>query len=80
MTTRAAHRKLDRLELKLQRTYANKDYLFREMIVRMHTRARTLARAHAQSACAPARAGGDEKIGHKRRHSLSAPGLAGLDA
>ncbi len=42
-------RKLDRLELKLQRTYANKDYLFREMIVRMHTRARMHARTHAQA-------------------------------
>ena len=59
-------RKLDRLELKLQRTYANKDYLFREMIVRMHTR----ARMHAQSACAPARTDGDEMIGYKRRRSV----------
>ncbi len=58
-------RKLDRLELKLQRTYANKDYLFREMIVRMHTRARMHARTHAQ-----ARADGDEMIGYKRRRSL----------
>ena len=58
-------RKLDRLELKLQRTYANKDYLFREMIVRMHTRARMHARTHTQ-----ARADGDEMIGYKRRRSL----------
>jgi hypothetical protein len=42
-------RKLDRLELKLQRTYANKDYLFREMIVRMHALARMHARTHAQA-------------------------------